>query len=65
MSEASDLSSEEERCIFRPFTRESLAIIETRIAEEYARQKELEKKKAEGEVRRPNFGPSFFTRIKL
>ncbi|XP_063929406.1 sodium channel protein para-like isoform X8 [Zophobas morio] len=51
MSEASDLSSEEERCIFRPFTRESLAIIETRIAEEYARQKELEKKKAEGEIR--------------
>ncbi|KAJ3639559.1 hypothetical protein Zmor_002911 [Zophobas morio] len=50
MSEASDLSSEEERCIFRPFTRESLAIIETRIAEEYARQKELEKKKAEGET---------------
>jgi hypothetical protein len=50
MSEASDLSSEEERCLFRPFTRQSLEIIETRIAEEYVKQKELEKKRAEGEV---------------
>ncbi|XP_068916801.1 sodium channel protein para-like isoform X2 [Tenebrio molitor] len=49
MSEASDLSSEEERCLFRPFTRQSLEIIETRIAEEYVKQKELEKKRAEGE----------------
>lgn len=48
----SDVSyfSEEERSIFRPFTRESIAAIETRIAEEYAKQKELEKKRAEGEV---------------
>ncbi|XP_068916808.1 sodium channel protein para-like isoform X9 [Tenebrio molitor] len=51
MSEASDLSSEEERCLFRPFTRQSLEIIETRIAEEYVKQKELEKKRAEGEIR--------------
>jgi voltage-gated sodium channel type II alpha len=42
--------SEEERSLFRPFTRESLAAIEARIAEEYAKQKELEKKRAEGEV---------------
>lgn len=50
MSEDSDSISEEERCLFRPFTRESLAAIELRIAEEDAKQKELEKKKAEGEV---------------
>jgi len=46
----SDSLSEEERSLFRPFTRESLAAIEARIAEEYAKQKELEKKRAEGEV---------------
>ncbi|XP_048512260.1 sodium channel protein para isoform X30 [Athalia rosae] len=51
MSEDSDSISEEERSLFRPFTRESLAAIEARIAEEYAKQKELEKKRAEGEVR--------------
>lgn len=50
MSVASDSLSEEERSLFRPFTRESLAAIETRIAEEHAKQKELEKKRAEGEV---------------
>lgn len=50
MSDVSDLS-EEERSLFRPFTRESLAAIETRIAEEYAKQKELEKKRVEGEIR--------------
>lgn len=54
MSDASDLSSEEERSLFRPFTRESLATIEARIAEEYAKQKELEKKRAEGEVPKPS-----------
>ncbi|KAK2588265.1 hypothetical protein KPH14_004294 [Odynerus spinipes] len=51
MSEESDSITEEERSLFRPFTRESLAAIETRIAEEHAKQKELEKKRAEGEVR--------------
>lgn len=51
MSEDSDSVSEEERSLFRPFTRESLAAIEARIADEYAKQKELEKKRAEGEVR--------------
>ncbi|XP_023707956.1 sodium channel protein para isoform X19 [Cryptotermes secundus] len=51
MSDDSSSISEEERCLFRPFTRESLAAVEARIAEEYAKQKELEKKRAEGEVR--------------
>ena len=51
MSEDSDSVSEEERSLFRPFTRESRAAIEARIAEEHAKQKELEKKRAEGEVR--------------
>ena len=46
MSEDSDSVSEEERSLFRPFTRESLAAIEARIAEEHAKQK----KRAEGEV---------------
>ncbi|XP_046815820.1 sodium channel protein para isoform X3 [Vespa crabro] len=49
MSEESDSITEEERSLFRPFTRESLAAIEARIAEEHAKQKELEKKRAEGE----------------
>lgn len=50
MSDASDSLSEEERSLFRPFTRESLATIEAQIAEDHARQKEFEKKRAEGEV---------------
>lgn len=53
MSEDLDSISEEERSLFRPFTRESLAAIEARIAEEHAKQKELEKKRAEGEVSVP------------
>lgn len=53
MSEDLDSISEEERSLFRPFTRESLAAIEARIAEEHAKQKELEKKRAEGEVTWP------------
>lgn len=51
MSEDLDSISEEEPSLFRPFTRESLAAIEARIADELARQKENEKKRAEGEVR--------------
>ncbi|KAL6432412.1 hypothetical protein ACFW04_006775 [Cataglyphis niger] len=51
MSEDSDSISEEERSLFRPFTRESLAAIEARIAEEEARQKELQQRRAEGEIR--------------
>ncbi|XP_037914865.1 sodium channel protein para isoform X11 [Hermetia illucens] len=50
MTEDSDSISEEERSLFRPFTRESLQAIEARIAIERAKQKELERKRAEGEV---------------
>uniref|UniRef100_T1GPH1 Uncharacterized protein n=1 Tax=Megaselia scalaris TaxID=36166 RepID=T1GPH1_MEGSC len=50
MTEDSDSISEEERSLFRPFTRESLVAIEARIADEQAKQKELERKRAEGEV---------------
>ncbi|XP_013140306.1 PREDICTED: sodium channel protein para [Papilio polytes] len=49
MSEDLDSISEEEQSLFRPFTRDSLAVIEARIADEHAKQKELEKKRAEGE----------------
>ncbi|XP_055621144.1 sodium channel protein para isoform X24 [Toxorhynchites rutilus septentrionalis] len=49
MTEDSDQISEEERSLFRPFTRESLQVIEKRIADEEAKQRELEKKRAEGE----------------
>ena len=42
--------TEEDRPTFRPFTRESLAQIEARIEEENAKRKELERKRAEGEV---------------
>lgn len=51
MSEDLDSISEEEPSLFRPFTRESLAAIQARIAEEEAKKKENEKKRAEGEVR--------------
>ncbi|XP_055621171.1 sodium channel protein para isoform X50 [Toxorhynchites rutilus septentrionalis] len=51
MTEDSDQISEEERSLFRPFTRESLQVIEKRIADEEAKQRELEKKRAEGEIR--------------
>ncbi|XP_030378202.1 sodium channel protein para isoform X8 [Scaptodrosophila lebanonensis] len=50
MTEDSDSISEEERSLFRPFTRESLVQIEQRIAAEHEKQKELERKRAEGEV---------------
>ncbi|KAI5721996.1 hypothetical protein M8J76_002131 [Diaphorina citri] len=49
MSIASDSVSSEERSLFRPFTRESLAAIDARIAEEQEKQKEFERKRAEGE----------------
>ncbi|XP_058166609.1 sodium channel protein para isoform X32 [Anopheles ziemanni] len=51
MTEDSDSISEEERSLFRPFTRESLQAIEARIADEEAKQRELERKRAEGEIR--------------
>jgi voltage-gated sodium channel type II alpha len=50
MSDDSSSLLEEERSLFRPFTRESLIGIEARIAEELEKQKELEKRRAEGEV---------------
>ncbi|XP_053952366.1 sodium channel protein para isoform X17 [Anastrepha ludens] len=50
MTEDSDSISEEERSLFRPFTRESLIQIEKRIAAEHEKQKEFERKRAEGEV---------------
>lgn len=65
MSEDLDSISEEEPSLFRPFTRESLAAIEARIAEEHAKQKELEKKRAEGEVNLLEFTRKLleFTRV--
>nr|UQT18688.1 sodium channel alpha subunit [Liriomyza trifolii] len=51
MTEDSDSISEEERSLFRPFTRESLLQIEQRIAIEHEKQKEFERKRAEGEIR--------------
>ncbi|XP_044010866.1 sodium channel protein para isoform X12 [Aphidius gifuensis] len=42
-------SISEDRCLFRPFTRESLIAIENRIAEEEAKFKELEAKRAANE----------------
>lgn len=60
MTEDLDSISEEERSLFRPFTRESLLVIEERIANEQAKQRELEKKRAEGEVSWAGFFPFFF-----
>ncbi|XP_052872344.1 sodium channel protein para isoform X9 [Anopheles cruzii] len=56
MTEDSDSISEEERSLFRPFTRESLQAIDARIADEEAKQRELERKRAEGEVNCSDFG---------
>ena len=42
--------TEDDRPTFRPFTRESLAKIEARIQENNAKNKDLERKRAEGEV---------------
>lgn len=50
--------SSEEKSLFRPFTRESLRTIEQRIAEDHAKQKELEEKRAEGEVSSLELWPS-------
>ena len=55
MSDDSSSLLEEERSLFRPFTRESLLAIEARIADELEKQKELEKRRAEGEVRDDRF----------
>jgi len=50
MSDDSGSIGDDDRPPFRPFTRESLVAIQGRIAEEFAKKKELEKKRAEGEV---------------
>lgn len=50
------LQTEEDRPTFRPFTRESLAQIEARIQEDKEKKRELEKKRAEGEVS-PTYEP--------
>lgn len=43
-------SSDEDKPIFRPLTRDSLAQIQARIDSEHAKKKELLRKRAEGEV---------------
>ena len=43
-------SSDEDKPIFRPLTRDSLAQIQARIDSEHAKKKELDRKRAEGEV---------------
>ena len=45
-------SSDEDKPIFRPLTRDSLAQIQARIDSEHAKKKELDRKRAEGEVSR-------------
>lgn len=50
MSEDSASVTEDTRPPFRPFTRESMVAIQARISEEFAKKKELEKKRADGEV---------------
>jgi hypothetical protein len=49
MSETSG-STEEDKPIFQPLTRDSLAQIQARIDAELAKKKELARKRAEGEV---------------
>lgn len=50
MADDDDSLSDEEPQLFRVFTRESLQAIHARIAVEQAKLKELERKRAEGEV---------------
>lgn len=50
MSSGDEQSDEEAVSLFRPFTRESLAAIEARIAEQAARKAERDRLKAEGEI---------------
>ena len=45
---------EEEKSVFRPYTRESLIESEARIAEEEAKRNERKKKREEGEVHTNN-----------
>lgn len=50
MSSGDEQSDEETVPLFRPFTRESLAAIESRIAEQAARKTERDRLKAEGAI---------------
>ena len=50
MSVDSSGSGEDDKPIFRPLTRDSLAQIQARIDSEHAKKKELDRKRAEGEV---------------
>ncbi|KAG8197666.1 hypothetical protein JTE90_001595 [Oedothorax gibbosus] len=60
MSSAEEDSEDEEQSLFRPFTRESLAAIEARIAEQAARRAERDRLKAEGEIG-PDGVPEHYT----
>lgn len=51
MQDDNDSLSDEEPSLFRPFTRESLQSIHERIAVEQIKLKELERKRADGEVK--------------
>ena len=51
MSVDSSGRGEDDKPIFRPLTRDSLAQIQARIDSEHAKKKELDRKRAEGEVR--------------
>ena len=53
-------SSDEDKPIFRPLTRDSLAQIQARIDSENAKKKELDRKRAEGEVRLSDLVHDFF-----
>lgn len=61
--EIDSILSEEPRPIFRPFTRESLQAIKTRIAEDKLKKKELEQKRADGEVNETSFLISLLFRL--
>lgn len=61
--EIDSILSEEPRPIFRPFTRESLQAIKTRIAEDRLKKKELEQKRADGEVNETSFLISLLFRL--
>ena len=57
MSVDTSESSDEDKPIFRPLTRDSLAQIQARIDSENAKKKELERKRAEGEVSTTSTSP--------
>jgi hypothetical protein len=63
MSDTDSLASEEVKPMFRPFTRESLVAIHSRMTDEQMRKKELERKRAEGEVSFDSFCETFFEKF--